>query len=436
MELDTQTERLQPNRWTFTEEQIGGLVHTRKIEPWAGSPLILVKPSSTARPPSLETEDIKKVNDAILRISRPDIILGMLHYPPETPDVTWFYGAAGDKNFAVYRKGSGDDHHIVWPVTDKSLMKVLEAALAISEPAAIDGFSLSLNRAGFETLVAIVDLIQEETLFAVMNRQQQRIAEFNLADLFECYKRSLLGLDFRWMAQRAKLFSPSRIMPEPEYLRIGLNSLVEQQMLVSRIGRYGLTQRFYTACSLMGACSGFCGLSTRRLKSQPDAKPVWDHQHVAALRGTGSLWLFDFSQITTSDFIVRLGDVTPGLLQERLHASMLTLWKPSAPSVAPTPPPPVIQCPHCGTQLSPENKFCTNCGRNIVEKKQGQKHCVHCGGIIQPRSTFCPQCGTSLKKVDTSPLTPQMPQVLKCSQCGASLSPKNKFCTKCGSSVK
>ncbi len=406
-ELDQQTERLQPDRWTFTGEEIAGLFHKGKIEPWAGSPLIQLKPSSTAKPPGLKTDDISKVNDAILRISRPDIILGMLHYPPETPDVTWFYGVAEDKNFAVYRKGSGDDHHIVWPVSDKSLMKILEAALSISEPATIDSFSLTMNRAGFEAMVAIVDLIQEETLFAAMNRQQERLADFTLAQLFECYKRSLLGLDFRWMVQRAKLFSPSRIMPEPEYLRVGLNSLIEQQMLVPAVGRYSLTQRFYTACSLMGACSGFCGLSTRRLKSRPDGKAVWDHEHVAALRGTGSLWLFDFSQISTSDFIVRFGDVTPGLLQERLRAGMLTPPKPSKPLVAPpattSATAETIRCSRCGTELSPQAKFCSN-------------------------------CGTPVGKV-AAPAPPPSPPRKVCPRCDAKLSPQVKFCTNCGSPV-
>jgi len=432
----------QPNRWTFTEEEIGRLLHKGKIEPWAGSPLILLEPSSTGEPASVKTEEIEEVNNALLRVARPDIILGILHYPPEAPEVTWFYGAAGDKCFAAQRKGQNNDHHIVWPVCEQSLVKVLEAAVAINEPATIDGFSLSLNRAGFETLVTIVDFIQEETLFAAMNRQQPRLVDFNFVDLFECYKRSLLGIDLRWMVQRAKLFSPSRVMPEPEYLKIGINALTEQQMLISRDNRYSPTQRFFTACSLMGASSGFCALSTRRRQSQPDGKVIWDHQHIAALRGIGSLWLFEFTHITTSDFTVKLGDVTPSLLHERLQAGMLTFEKRIEPSVipppSPSPPviPDVIQCPHCGTQLSPGNKFCTNCGREIVEKKQEQKHCVHCGSIIRPESKFCPQCGTPSEKPAATTTPTEPPPALKCLKCGAALVPSNKFCTKCGTPVK
>ena len=49
-----------------------------------------------------------------------------------------------------------------------------------------------------------------------------------------------------------------------------------------------------------------------------------------------------------------------------------------------------MKCLNCGAELTPDQKFCTNCGTQNVKKT----FCSNCGIEISAEQKFCPQCGT------------------------------------------
>jgi hypothetical protein len=406
--LGQQTKPAKPNRWTLRAAEICDLLRDAEIEPWLGSPFMHLTSPTKGSAPSSDTQDTPEVRKALTHIARPDIVLGLLHYPPETPDVTWFYGVAGDQHFAAYRQ-EDDNHHIVWPVGSQTLVQLLETALAIDQPAVTDGFSLSLDRSAFETLTVIVDIIQEGTLLAALNRQPPPQPKFDADDLFKCYKRNLRGIDLRWMVQRAKLLSPVPLTSNLEKLNQGIEYFGEYGLLTREGDLYSPTKRFNTACTLLSACIGFCALSTRRHAPQPEDDSVWDLQHVAALRGIGSLWLFEFTNVTSTNFSLKLGDITSSLLHERLQAGFISPTPQTAPPPIDSPAKDRI-CQNCGTRLKPNTSFCSKCGAKVSIETSTKKP--------QPASP------------------PVADTVTQCPKCGAPLPEGIKFCTKCGAPVK
>ncbi len=44
-------------------------------------------------------------------------------------------------------------------------------------------------------------------------------------------------------------------------------------------------------------------------------------------------------------------------------------------------------CPSCGTQVSPDFRFCPKCGYAVTPT------CVHCGGTLKRDYVVCPYCG-------------------------------------------
>ena len=50
-------------------------------------------------------------------------------------------------------------------------------------------------------------------------------------------------------------------------------------------------------------------------------------------------------------------------------------------------------CPDCGTQLKPEWKVCTNCGKPIAQAAPTARQCIQCGTIKEGDGAFCPNCG-------------------------------------------
>ncbi len=54
-----------------------------------------------------------------------------------------------------------------------------------------------------------------------------------------------------------------------------------------------------------------------------------------------------------------------------------------------------IVCQKCQRVNAAENKFCANCGENLVTQSAG-KHCAECGKAVDATAKFCPNCGKEI----------------------------------------
>src|SRR5262245_43099878 len=63
-------------------------------------------------------------------------------------------------------------------------------------------------------------------------------------------------------------------------------------------------------------------------------------------------------------------------------------------------------CTFCGTENSPENKFCGMCGVKLERRKLERRvrhgtaslKCASCGQICEPGNTFCGMCGARIER--------------------------------------
>jgi hypothetical protein len=395
-------------QWTLTTTEILEFLHHEKITPRPGSPWFDLKPDSSlpAAPPG--PSDKRELRDAMLKIARPEVIQGILHCPPDPPTVRWFYGVYGDELMAGHHRDTQHNHTILWPLSAQDLTSLLELPLSIHQPEVIDGFALTLSREGFAAFTAIVDLCQEEALISALKRQYPGNVKFSSDDLIKVDQRHQQGLDLRWLGQLAKFISPAPFYVNVASLPVGLQELLTQQMLAEKDNYYQPALRFYEACSLLNACTGFSALTTRLLNGTKEAvAATWEHQHVAALRGLGSFWLLEFSPIGADDFRVNMGDVSADLLHKRLQAGISVHKAKSKPVLSSAPgPEDEITCPTCGAKLTGGTKFCNQCGATIPIPKSAGKSpesismpvCSHCQAVVAANMKFCTQCGKPLKK--------------------------------------
>lgn len=67
----------------------------------------------------------------------------------------------------------------------------------------------------------------------------------------------------------------------------------------------------------------------------------------------------------------------------------------------------IVKCPNCGSDVIPENEFCTCCGQAIVKSDKSGKSeqaagittariCPSCGHTMEDDNLFCMNCGTRL----------------------------------------
>jgi len=70
-----------------------------------------------------------------------------------------------------------------------------------------------------------------------------------------------------------------------------------------------------------------------------------------------------------------------------------------------------MQCPKCGSEIQPGQKFCTKCGQplNAVPQQQvksSNNACPSCGAPLNPGQKFCTKCGTKISVIDAQQATP------------------------------
>jgi len=90
-----------------------------------------------------------------------------------------------------------------------------------------------------------------------------------------------------------------------------------------------------------------------------------------------------------------------------------------------------MKCPDCGAELSPNARFCRECGRRVsaaVAPASERVKCANCQADLKPGARFCEACGHPVAASEPPP-----PAV--CANCRASLAPDDQFCSECGQPV-
>ena len=105
-----------------------------------------------------------------------------------------------------------------------------------------------------------------------------------------------------------------------------------------------------------------------------------------------------------------LGMMIPGMLAQNV----------SRPSATATGTIEMLECPKCHNEVTPDSRFCQNCGTHMVVMNR----CQDCGTELPAEAKFCSECGNEIG-VD-----------LTCPHCDAKLPPGTKFCTSCGEKLE
>ena len=82
------------------------------------------------------------------------------------------------------------------------------------------------------------------------------------------------------------------------------------------------------------------------------------------------------------------------------------------------------KCPYCGAQIADDSRFCTECGKEIIQANV----CPHCGASVGDDDAFCQNCGKSLDEE----IAPSGQSQNTCPHCGASMNEGDVFCQECG----
>lgn len=367
--------------FAFRHSEMAAILEAARLEPVRGSPFkgLEAEVDESAR------EAARQVSQgacaAASRIAAPDRVIGMVTaVPPEPADFLWLYGNRSDLDFAYHQEDEAGLHRLAWPVDALALIDLAAAPLDLYEPDEHYAVSLSLGREELCALAAITDCVQADALQGMLGHDLP-LAEpptFSLEDMVVLAARSTRSGDLRWMVPRARLMSPIQMDFEEATLRPALGSLEDGGLLLEAGGLFEVTPLLHQVCLLAGTCIGLTAISIRNRAPETGA---WSLEHFAIARGSGSLLLFEFADVTATDFLVSIDDITATLAFEWLQRGLLFEDTPEAEMGLP-PDPESIQepalptaptleqaqqsfCKRCGTALDAGKRFCTSCGAQV-----------------------------------------------------------------------
>ncbi len=382
------------NTWTLSGSDLVGFLDETAASPAMGSPLLgLEAPPRQGRPPSVDNRPA--LADALARIVRPDVVLGMVLYAPaREPEYSWFYAHEGDAGFAFHRDDGDDRHEIAWPMDRYVLLESSQAVLSSELLPKGGGTALVLDRNEFEAMAAIVDVMQENALVGLLYRDPSREMRFSENDIVATCNLSRQSPDPRWMVPRATLFAPIGLSFSEESVRGGLESLVRSGLAAREGGFYSPGSELGLACSLLGVCNGLCAMSVRRKRRARDDGSGWDHTHFAGMRGAdGSLWLFEFTNIESDAFEVELTSVSESVMHGYFKAAVSSGRVPSRPTGdAPGEAPAKEEPPRLDQPAAAPSRAAH------APESTGARYCRRCGAPLPSGAGFCSACGEEVRK--------------------------------------
>jgi hypothetical protein len=355
------------SEWNLTEDILSTLLSDFENVPGPGSPLKGINLSN----PQKKMPDIQnksEISKALSCIHHPEIILGKIGYsPPDESEFQWFYGLANDpQRYALYKSINDSKHYISWPIEGISLLQSLQSEMSAGRVIDMLDISVFFDRMRFETLTAVVDLLQEVNLYSLLNRIVQPEMQFSPNELLESCRRTLHSPDLRWMVSKAQMFSPIKLTFKDEDLLEGLERLIEEGFLIKNNGLYEIEAEFSSICSLLGSCSALSAISVRRRSHQKDSGTKWSLEHFAVQLAIDSmLWLYDFSDISSDDFQIEISSINGQQFYNRLAKSILLLDQSSETEMQESED---TLCPKCNYSLRPDIKFCPECGLNLKKE--------------------------------------------------------------------
>lgn len=86
------------------------------------------------------------------------------------------------------------------------------------------------------------------------------------------------------------------------------------------------------------------------------------------------------------------------------------------------------KCSSCGALMASTNKFCTNCGLEMIEEISSSLTCPKCKRKLPPGNHFCIHCGQTVE-ISNAIINNEE---ITCSKCGNKLKPTDNFCIMCG----
>lgn len=356
-------------------DDIARVLDRLRIAPAEASPLVDIVPAAGDHTGVDSLASDEATCEAVARIASPARVVTLVTAcPPDEATTFWFYGRRDEADLAFHVLGADGWHHVAWPIDRLAVLDLAAAPLELSTPTESFAISLALGRDELATLAAVCDAVQYDILQGALVASPSAAGpvQFSVDDLVALAASLRRRDDVRWMVSRAEWLAPIELDFSSSALSTGLDALLAAGLIVDEGGLFEPTPTLSRLCHTLGTSIGCSAITTR----ERDEAGAWSFEHVAVIRGPESLLLMEFSDVSATDFLLSIDDVTPAMAFEWLKsavwlADVVSPVSDESPAFdANTPPAPVAvrSCPTCGRALKVGKRFCAQCGTATGEE--------------------------------------------------------------------
>lgn len=403
--------KMKEKRWSLSENELAILMHDNLVETTPGSPLenIIITNRNQVEPKRSVQPDLLQ---AIKWVSQPRFEIGLLASPSNNNEIIRFFrGEQADSDALVgHRKDSKGDHLFAC-TSEQELMPLISACLMLDIPTDAGSLSLDLTTTAYQAFLGVIDFSREFIIKSLIEHKPASVQNFTAKDILDAFERSSSLEDIRWLASLVRAVSPIKFDLDITRCEQGLHELADQNLLVDNREGWALSPNMEAICTTLASPLAFCVIYRRHLVEHK----LWNLQHLIALRGMGSLWLFKLEGLDSSNLWVHIRDASSEDVELAISEEFQEWEIPRTVAV-----PPAVSTKGTSGLVEPSQK------PKKAVPDPGQMLCPSCGGLLKEGAKYCGFCQAQLVK--EAPVSP--PKM--CPKCNNPLKPGKQFCGRCG----
>jgi hypothetical protein len=385
---------MQSKHWEISEKDLADMLQANHISIAAGSMfecMTSIK-SDNDRPRFSKTFESELIR-AIKWVSQPYLEIGLLASPSSSGEILRFFrGSQADSDALVGHRSDDAGNHVFACTSEQELISQISKCLMLDIPTESGNIQLDLDAIRYQALLSIIDWNREIALKSLLERKPLPERIMSAGELLASYNRSSSSDDFRWLAAIGKAVSPIEATIDLDGLNESLRKLTDSGLLEVRTEGWVLSPRMEIVCAALGSPIAYCILYRRYHVGHQQ----WVRQHLMALRGMGTLWLFQFKGLDSNNPIVHIRDASCEDMELVLAEQISTWGIPKAESI-------IVDKEESKITIGIQQSGASRPAQQDFEPlamSDGQKimQCSKCHAQIRPGTKFCGSCGIRLRK--------------------------------------
>lgn len=305
-----------------------------------------------------------------------------------------------DHSLVNYRKNEEDSFDISCFLSKEHVLSLIQPYVDFESLTMYLPHKFNLSYEEYLVFLAIADAYRQIHLETLLDRKFEEDWKVSEEDIDSALYKGFTFIDTRWLIPVAQIISPFPFEWKKEKIRIGLDGLLRQGLLEpvkDAPSLNSLSRELDIFCGTTLGIVGFAALQVDEVMDDGNREIFY----LNILRTPSNIWLIGFNNLASGAPDVTIFCADGFFVSQAIAELFERSGKTTSPELIDAKNE-IIKCPACGVEIPSGSKFCTICGKRLLEpfdkkiEMDNKLVCPKCGNNIKPGSKFCRKCGAEI----------------------------------------